>query len=42
MKGNYYSPEAGIGGLMNEKGEWNQKLEAPSNTFLISADGVKG
>ena len=42
MNGNYYSPEAGIDGLMNEKGQWNQKLEDASNTFLISADGVEG
>lgn len=42
MNGNYYSPESGIDGLMNDKGEWNQKLEDASNTFLISADGVEG
>lgn len=42
MNGGYYSPEAGIDGLMNEKGQWNQKLEDASNTFLISADGVEG
>ena len=42
MNGSYYSPEAGIDGLMNEKGQWNQKLEDASNTFLISADGVEG
>lgn len=42
MNGSYYSPEGGIDGLMNEKGQWNQKLEDASNTFLISADGVEG
>ena len=42
MNGSYYNPEAGIDGLMNENGEWNQKLEEPSNTFLISADSVEG
>lgn len=42
MNGSYYSPEGGIDGLMNEKGQWNQKLEDASNTFLISADGVQG